>query len=598
MAVAAPFWDGGAAIDSLCTALGLSEVSIHAHSGGTVEGTAGSNWPTKAVAVVHPIQLDIMGEDKSRRLHAKVFEVICRRGRLALSGSANATTAALGNRHNVEACIVRIQRESAMGWRFSPAEPPEVRAALDETEDDDFEKCGVLRAALESDDIVGQVLTPAIRGEVQVYQTTAEGLKRLGQSNVGPDARFSLAAPGLEIESWKGLRLVLHIRGADGRRAEGFVSVTAFAEITRRAGTLAPRLFAVLSGTETPADVAAIMSWFYEDPRRLADAMPATISGGPDKQNKDDEPARRIAVNELNSTHAVSLARTAESNTTGAVTWRRFIDHVLAAFRQRRGPFGGSLMGRPGDDEDEDASGDSDDTKKADPAVARSLEVFNKLFELMLSPGNVSRHGMIAFDLAQYVCERLQPDHDVARAWLERLVETLSRTKIPGERAQDIAAAVLLLLACDGKPNQVRAARVRLFRIGVSVIGALPSMETVHGFQSTLLQTIGVSEAWNELQSARTFAEQVRAYLAALKAGEASTEYSDLPAAASEEWCILRDAIGSPEVAESILVLDEWSDACPRHNMTLPLGEIHKLRSVGIATTKNCCQRVLICAGI
>jgi hypothetical protein len=40
-----------------------------------------------------------------------------------------------------------------------------------------------------------------------------------------------------------------------------FISFAAFTEISKRSGTLASRLFALLAGTETPADVAAIMSW-------------------------------------------------------------------------------------------------------------------------------------------------------------------------------------------------------------------------------------------------------------------------------------------------------------------------------------------------
>jgi hypothetical protein len=75
---------------------------------------------------------------------------------------------------------------------------------------------------------------------------------------LGADAKFSLHAPDLEPESWRYGRLVLQARSSDNRRAEDFVSVAAFAEVTRRAGAMAPRLISLLAGTETPADVAAI----------------------------------------------------------------------------------------------------------------------------------------------------------------------------------------------------------------------------------------------------------------------------------------------------------------------------------------------------
>jgi hypothetical protein len=54
--------------------------------------------------------------------------------------------------------------------------------------------------------------------------------------------------------------------------------------------------------------------------------------------------------------------------------------------------------------------------------VERSLETFTKFFELLLSTRNAPRHALIAFDLTQYVCERLQPDFGTVKHWLERLL--------------------------------------------------------------------------------------------------------------------------------------------------------------------------------
>jgi hypothetical protein len=220
-----------------------------------------------------------MNENKPRRLHAKLFEVICKRGRVVLSGSANATSAALNDHRNVEACVARIQRESVVGWTFSACEVPELVVRPDEEENESSEKVGVLRAVLKGEQIVGQVLTPQMSGTISVFQLTAEGVEKLGDTTLAPDATFSLDAPRLEVQSWKYGRLVLRVQASDDRRAEGFVSIAAFAEITRRAGAMARRLFSLLAGTETPADVAAIMSWFHEDPRRLAGILARSPRG-------------------------------------------------------------------------------------------------------------------------------------------------------------------------------------------------------------------------------------------------------------------------------------------------------------------------------
>ena len=412
-----------------------------------------------------------------------------------------------------------------------------------------------------------EVLTPAMSGAVSVYQLTTEGPEELGEATIGLGANFSLGAPGLEVQSWKSGRLVLQVRSADGRRAEGFISVAAFAEITRRAGPIAPRLLAVLAGTETPADVAAIMSWFHEDPRRLAGTMPINIGGGADETKKDNERNRMVAVGELNSSYAVPVAGGIGAETGGAASWRRFMEHVFAAFRERRSPFGRTTAGRKGEDDDDDDNFDgAPDSDPVDPAVTRSLVVFQRLFELLLSPENAPRHAITAFDLTQYVCERLQPDVGLAKAWLDRLVDVLTRVPPPADRREDVAAAILVLLACDYEPRHARTARAQLFQLGFPISGEAPSSEHVQGFQSVLIQTIGISEIWERVQTARTFSEQTRAYLSALKKGQPSTGYEDLPKEAPEEWPVLEDAFSSQDSREKIIVLNKWSNACPRHH--------------------------------
>ena len=117
---AAPFWDDGRAIDRLCKAIGVDHIFVHAHPHDCVEGFAGSNWPTGCKNKVHAIQLELMDAQGPRRLHAKVFEILCRRGRVVLSGSPNGTAAALDRERNVEACVVRIERAPSIGWKLRP----------------------------------------------------------------------------------------------------------------------------------------------------------------------------------------------------------------------------------------------------------------------------------------------------------------------------------------------------------------------------------------------------------------------------------------------------------------------------------------------
>ena len=580
LVTASPFWDGGSAIDALCDTLGLPEVFVHAHEGGSVEGTAGSNWPAHSTTTVHPVRLEKLNEDKPRRLHAKVFEVLCKRGRVVLSGSANATTAALGSNRNVEACVARIQREEMVGWRYSVTEAPALRAGLDEESAEDREATGVLRAVLEEERVAGQVLTPMMTGAVLVFQLTTERPEKLGETTLGPDATFSIHAPGLEVQSWKGGRLVLQVVSADGRRSEGFVSVAAFGEISRRAGSIAPRLLAILAGTETPADVTAIMSWFHEDPQRLLTANAMRIGSRADEQKKGNLQPRMISVAELTSSYAIHPTNSGEAEASGAASWRRFMENVFSAFRETRGPFGRTSTGRKGDDDDDDDNSSGSDIPVVDPAIPRSLEVFGKLFELLLSPGNAPRHALMAFDLTQYVCERLEPDLGIAKAWLGRLLDVISGLDPPADRKEDIAAAILVFLAVDCGPNNARVARARLLQMDYPISSEAPSPERARGFRSVLTEKTAFADAWKQVLSVRTFAEQIRAYLLAFHTRRPSMEYPDLPKELPEEWPVLKDAHTSQAARSRILILDEWTNACPKCHMTLPGIELSKLRII------------------
>ena len=111
LVAAAPFWDDGAALDSLCASIGLSEVFLHSHEHGCVEGLGATNWPRKSKRKVQAVRVDVLGAEGPRRLHAKAFEILCSRGRIIVSGSANGTGAALGPDRNVEVCVARLQRE-------------------------------------------------------------------------------------------------------------------------------------------------------------------------------------------------------------------------------------------------------------------------------------------------------------------------------------------------------------------------------------------------------------------------------------------------------------------------------------------------------
>ena len=593
--VAAPFWDDGAAIDRLCDSIGLDRVFVHAHAHGCVEGIATGNWPRGSRMKVQAVRLDILDTPEVRKLHAKAFEIMCRRGRVLVSGSANGTAAALDHDRNIETCIARVQRERTVGWSFRPAEPLPLPVQLDVDDETEDRTSGVLRAVLEADELAGEVMTPKMSGRASVYHLATIGPELVGGTMLGVDGVFSINAPRLEERSWRGGRIVIRVQDQNGRQAEGFVSVASFADITRRAGLLGRRLFAMLAGTETPADVAAIMAWFHEDPQRLTTADSDAIGGGADTP-KPDNSEKLIPVATLSGAYAEAFAAAGHHDAAATRNWSRFIDQILVAFRDPRGPFGRTGTGRAGDDEDDENDNDNappPEPVENDPAIGKSLVVFERLFALLTKDKAPARNAFIAFDLTRYVCDRLQPEAAQAKAWLERLIKVSLDAGVPPDRRNDVAAAVLTLLANSLEATTLRRARDCLLRLNVDFSGEPPSTAAVRGFQSVLLQQATFAELWPQLMTIRTYPEQVRSYLQAVEDGKPTSDYSDLTEA-REEWPTLQDAITSPQARGRLLVTKGPLEACPRCHIRLPRGEVQKLQSTGIATTKNCCHRVVI----
>lgn len=589
LVAAAPFWDSGKAISRLCETIGLDHVFIHAHGGGTVQGKIGSNWPSETSVEVRAVELDVLKEEKPRKLHAKAFEIICRRGRLLISGSPNASTAALGAGRNVEACVARFQRDRIVGWTYVPSSPPQAIDPGDDA-DDGSEPIGILRAVLEGDRASGQVLAPAMTGAASVFQITTEGPRKLDDVYLADDGSFTANAPGLEVQSWKGGRLVVRVEAADRSAAEGFVSLAAFTEMTRRAGALGPRLLAILAGTETPADVAAMMVWLHEDPRRMAQA-PMPISGGgagvrasPEDQTVDVADLRNVR------TSVPGTDRTAA----GGAGWLRFMEYVFAALREKRGPLEQVGTVRNVDTDSEEEGDTTEEVQAADRAVDHSMAVFEKFLDKMLSPGLVDLHAFRALDLTQYICERLLPDQQRAKGWLQRLLDALTRIEIPDDSRELVSAVALTLLGTRIDENELRAARSRLVGIGADLHGDCPSPEPARGFHSVLDQNASFPELWSQVRAIRTFREQARTYIDALARGQPAGGYGDLALAAKDEFATMADAFASEGSRKKIVVMKQWSEACPKCHRTLPRIEIGKLRSTAVATARNCCGHVLI----
>ena len=187
LTVVSPYFDrSGHALQQLAQDLGLSSIAVHVHPKGPVRGSTGLNWPGGLDGLVVPVHVDENCFTADRALHAKAFEIVCRRGRMLVSGSANATIAAL-YAGNIEASVLRIQRDTQVGWTRSDATHPFWPGPdIDDERDTDPDKPqGVLRAVLDGGSIRGMVLFPRMSGTASLSCIVSTGKSGSGLGDAG-----------------------------------------------------------------------------------------------------------------------------------------------------------------------------------------------------------------------------------------------------------------------------------------------------------------------------------------------------------------------------------------------------------------------------
>lgn len=586
LVVISPFFDRlGLGLKSLSSKLSCDDIHLHVHPAGPVRGSAGINWPAGGIG--KPIR--VVGEysDDPRLLHAKCFEITCRNGRLIVSGSVNATRAAL-DKGNIEAAVVRIQPNASAFWTLQPASPPtEVDRDETEEEDEDKAKVGILRASLEEGRIVGMVFTDRLSGQTaQATISTIAGELALGEAIVQPDGQFDFAAPEIESESWSSGRFVLRLT-AGAAIAEGFITLAAAREIIRRAGSMAPKIMALLSAMETPGDVAAILSWFAESPDRL---LPSEIASRGSGSDKSEKVAVWVSEGELAPDPTKFTSQEHGKMSAPQAAWSRALDMIMAAFAKPRGAW---TQGTERDDhsEDESEKESPDQAQKrledAERQKRKAVEAFHLLLEKMLSSEQAGSHSLLAFTIGHYLVDRNRPAVESVRPWLQRILNSFTHFD-PTEHAAPILTA-LLLRATDRHDSRPLKARRFLLRRGINPSSVELALDQIPGFIETFSPNGWDAQGFVEaINQTRTAGEEIRAYL---KLPFGTLGLAACPNLAQSPYANrLREGLASEEARARWVIFEERPSACPRCHMTLNGKAVDELDEFGITT---CCRTIL-----
>lgn len=581
--IAAPFYDAnGAAISKLRESLSCDEIWGYVHSAGQVQGTRSSNWPHGQPNCLRAANFDMPWASDPRRLHAKAIEVVCRSGRLVFSGSANATVAGLFG-PNSEAGVLRIFPDSQRAWAITPSSPP---PKMDWEEHAEEELTGenasyVISAELKGEKIAGHILGPWPQPEGNLFCEIAGELIELGPVAIEPSGAFQISSKSVAELSWQTGRIVLTIL-ADEDKAAGFLSVKAITELTRKTGAAGARILAILSGTETPSDVAAIISWFHEDPER----MPRALAGA-----RGDGEAGPVVEQTFNAAAFDVHDKGLESGT-GAEGHRHAgytytMRALLDAFRKSRGPFNEEAWAAK-DRGELDTQAEKDlarDEKKNELAIGS----FEQLLSYAMAAENGGAHGEPMLALAHYLTDRLRPPAETVLGWLDRIERGLVGG-LEGEFAKDLVTLSVIEVA--NSPGRERLAKARRLLIRHELVSGLasPDLDRLGAIASTLPLQIKLDEALVKLASARIAAEELERLLSI------PTEHP-LPSFPELEthvlWPRLRQLHEIPEKRSRLQCVVKPVSSCPSCHIGLSSSAAEDLRLTGVSRCDNRCNRLI-----
>jgi len=429
-------------------------------------------------------------------------------------------------------------------------------------------------------------LTPFPSGNAKLALLAGSKPVPIGETFVSVERQFESPARGIEQESWKTQRLVLRLESSSGKAAQGFVSIPDFAHIAQRAGSMLPRFFAILAGQETPEDVAAIMNWFLENPT----VFPTEGTGGTGHHAAPEQRDVEIPVSALLHPTAGDEGGPPPASSPNTLSWRRFMETVLACFREPRGPIV---------DLDPETDGVEDDPlpgpgrRKEDPPPPPPkpewpLRFLEKLLDRLLA-GSAFDRGR-AFWMTHFVCDRIEPDATRIAGCLERVLTSFADLPPVENDREAVAGAALIWahLALDAtSPSGAINARRKLLQLGVDLTQSAPDITLVRGFTRVLAPDFDIAAVWDRVRSVKTAQEEVKAFRMAGKTAWLGDGFSYLKN--TPEFQTLTE-----QERGRIRFMLQLTPYCPNCNLLLATADLSRLREGGVVCAR-CCGHILLC---
>ncbi len=416
--VVSPFFSAHHGVRMLSESLLCDRISV------AVPSIAPSVFDFAAAAAdgmqVSAVACDAFGDGRS--LHSKVFDIECAKGRLVVSGSANATVPALTGA-NIEAVVARIHdRQPIFGWN-----PVQVYEVSTTSEKEPAERSG---AAMVVEYFAGALSGrifggDGLEGTWEAHLASGARRSAVGAVSVAGDGSFSLR-PSEQVDplSFGSSVQVIFSKGPDEIR--GWLVLRGFLSEMNRRGPISRSIRRQVAGFGTVTDMNLILEFVARDPDALIEAAERTGGGGR---------ADRAASMQSFVKGAFGTAGALEMNETwrGGSAVRHGQDDLIDALVRSLATTLPGDEDEAGDDEDEDANDGRDARRPSPPRGGGSggqrirtnlvERAFKKLFEKVeaVPSGPARAPGLyLLFDMIARIVPRSEDGDRLLAPYLEK----------------------------------------------------------------------------------------------------------------------------------------------------------------------------------
>ncbi|WP_134500633.1 phospholipase D family protein [Microvirga pakistanensis] len=457
LTVVSPFFSSHHGVERLAVALGCENVAVAVPPiAPSIFDFAGAR---RAGLEVTPVTCETFSDTRS--LHAKVFDIACQKGRLLVSGSGNATTAALSGA-NVEAMVARIvDRSTSLGWR--PSGTHEGAATGERSPDATSSPCIV--AHFDGREIIGRVFgVPNPSGDWIAYLSSGTRKSAADIVAIGPSGSFRCAPPkDMDPITLSASAQVILER--DDVEVRGWLMLEKLLDAIREKGPVARSVARMLSGSDTPADVAAVLEYLAQNPSSLIKAAERQEGGRVDRSSKRALPEISISADQIAPVSAFDMPSTWSGGRTSTA-----FDSLLDALVRH---FANSIPG-PTDDagDDEDDGLDEAPAKKSTKTTPGKIgkrgqripvflarKAFDNMFTMLKARpvGPERAPGLhVLFDMIIQIAPRSDQPEELTLDCLRRWMSLALGCRTGGEGVDGLdraAAAIVTKWAMDDPEN-------------------------------------------------------------------------------------------------------------------------------------------------